>query len=141
MKIANIDREFLHIFWKTWRCSTKFSGKMCFNIILKVTKNQGSVLSVEDTIFNKPQWEWSIWSLPAINYFIFVFKMISRLTCMSYFFSIIRYIQNIKINWFIIWFNFFQSFLCEGKLISFQTYWSMKGLVFNNLSELLLMFW
>ena len=28
----------------------KFSGKMCFKIILKVTKNQGSTLSLEDTI-------------------------------------------------------------------------------------------
>ena len=27
----------------------KFSRKMCFKIILKVTKNQGSTLSIEDT--------------------------------------------------------------------------------------------
>ena len=33
----------------------KFSGKMYFNIILKVTKNQGSTLSVENTFFRKPQ--------------------------------------------------------------------------------------
>ena len=33
----------------------KFSGKMCFEIILKVTKNQGFTLSVEDTFFEKPQ--------------------------------------------------------------------------------------
>ena len=37
------------------RNSMKFSGKMCFNIILKVTKNQGSALSIEDTFFEKPQ--------------------------------------------------------------------------------------
>ena len=55
MKIANIDREFLHIFWTTWGNSMKFSGKMCFNIILKVTKNQGCTLSLEDTFFEKPQ--------------------------------------------------------------------------------------
>ena len=33
----------------------KFSGKMCFKIILKVTKKQGSTLSLEDTFFKKPQ--------------------------------------------------------------------------------------
>ena len=49
MKIANIDREFLHIFWTTWGNSIKFSGKMCLKIILKVTKNQGLILSLEDT--------------------------------------------------------------------------------------------
>ena len=31
----------------------KFSGKMCFEIILKVTKNQGFTLSLEDTFFEK----------------------------------------------------------------------------------------
>ena len=38
----------------------KFSGKMCFKIILKVTKNQGFTFSLEDTFFEKPQgqrWE------------------------------------------------------------------------------------
>ena len=33
----------------------KFSGKMCLKIILKVTKNQGFTLPLEDTIFEKPQ--------------------------------------------------------------------------------------
>ena len=33
----------------------KFSGKMCFKIILKVTKNQGFILSLEDKFFEKPQ--------------------------------------------------------------------------------------
>ena len=28
---------------------------MCFNMILEVTKNQGSNLSIEDTFFKKPQ--------------------------------------------------------------------------------------
>ena len=60
MKIANIDREFLHIFWKTWGNSVKFSGKMCFKITLKVAKNQGSTLSIEDIFFKKPQGV-SIW--------------------------------------------------------------------------------
>ena len=56
-KFANIDREFLHIFWMTWGKSIKFSRKMCLKIILKVTKNLGFTLtlSVEDTFFEKPQ--------------------------------------------------------------------------------------
>ena len=33
----------------------KFSGKMCFEIILKVTKTQGLALSLEDTFFKKLQ--------------------------------------------------------------------------------------
>ena len=33
----------------------KFSGKMCFKIILKVTKKQGFTVSLEDTFFEKPQ--------------------------------------------------------------------------------------
>ena len=35
----------------------KFAGKMCLMIILKVTKNQGFILSLEDTFFEKPQGE------------------------------------------------------------------------------------
>ena len=31
------------------------SGKMCFKIVLKVTKNQGLTLSLEDAIFEKAQ--------------------------------------------------------------------------------------
>ena len=38
----------------------KFSGKMSFEIILKVTKNQGFTLSLEDTFFKKPH-EGLIW--------------------------------------------------------------------------------
>ena len=33
----------------------KFSGKMCLMIILKVTKNQGLTLSLEDTFIEKRQ--------------------------------------------------------------------------------------
>ena len=36
----------------------KFSGKMCLKIILKVTKNQGFSLSLENMLFEKPQWGW-----------------------------------------------------------------------------------
>ena len=37
----------------------KFSGEMCFEIILKVTKNQGFTLSLENTFFEKLQWKGS----------------------------------------------------------------------------------
>ena len=50
MKIANIDREILHIFWTTWGISMKFPGKMWLMTILKVTENQGFTLSLQDTV-------------------------------------------------------------------------------------------
>ena len=53
MKIANIDKEILQIFWTTWGNSMKFSGKMFFEIILKL----------EDKFFEKPRMG-SIWSSP-----------------------------------------------------------------------------
>ena len=55
MKLANSDREFLHIYWTTWENSMKFSGKMCLKVILKVTKIQGFTFSSEVTFFEKPQ--------------------------------------------------------------------------------------
>ena len=55
MKIANIDREFLNIFWTTWDIPMTFSGKMWLMITLKVTKNQGFTLSLEDTFFETPE--------------------------------------------------------------------------------------
>ena len=64
MKIANIDRESLHIFWTTWEISMKFSGKMWFMIISKVTEKQGFILSLEDTFLEKPQGG-SNWLSPA----------------------------------------------------------------------------
>ena len=63
MKIANTDGEILHIFWKTWGVSMKFSGKMWPIIILKITKNQGFTLSLEDTFFEEPRGE-SNWLPP-----------------------------------------------------------------------------
>ena len=33
----------------------KFSGKMCFKIILRFTKSQGFTLYLEDTYLEKPQ--------------------------------------------------------------------------------------
>ena len=43
MEIANIDEESLHIFWKTWGISMKFSVK-------DVAIKQGFSLSLEDSI-------------------------------------------------------------------------------------------
>ena len=44
----------------------KFSGKMCFKILLKVTKNEGFTLSLEDTFFEKPQGEIKLTPSPAV---------------------------------------------------------------------------
>ena len=57
MKIANIDREILHIFWTTWEISMKLSGELWLMIILKFTDKQGFTLSLEDTFFEKPRKE------------------------------------------------------------------------------------
>ena len=35
MKVGNIDRESLHIFWNSWGVSMKFSGKIWLMIMLK----------------------------------------------------------------------------------------------------------
>ena len=42
-----------------------FSGKMYFKIILTVTKNQGFILSLKDTIFEKPQGGVKLTPLPT----------------------------------------------------------------------------
>ena len=61
MKIANIHREIIHIFWTTWGISMKSSVKMWLMIILKVIKNQGFTLALEDKKKKKPKkWE-SVW--------------------------------------------------------------------------------
>ena len=43
----------------------KFSGNMYLKIILKVTKNQGFNVSLEDTFFEKPQGGGSDWPPPS----------------------------------------------------------------------------
>ena len=62
MKIVNIDRENLHIFWTTWAILMKFSGKLRNMIILKATKKQGFSLSLslslEGIFLEKPQERW-----------------------------------------------------------------------------------
>ena len=52
-KIANIDREFFHIFWMTRGNSMKCSRKMCFKITLNVTKNESSKVLYRRYIFQK----------------------------------------------------------------------------------------
>ena len=64
MKIANIDKENLDNFWKTWKTSMKLSGKTSLMIILKVTKSQGFTISLSDTFFKKPQGAESNWPPP-----------------------------------------------------------------------------
>ena len=54
MKVAYIGKEILYIFWMTWEISVKFSGKMWLMIILKVIKNQGFTVFLEDKFFEKP---------------------------------------------------------------------------------------
>ena len=54
MKIANIVKESLHIFWTTCGISMKFSGMMWLMIILKVTKNQEFTIALLDTSLKKP---------------------------------------------------------------------------------------
>ena len=66
MKLASIDREFPHILWTTWGNSMKFSGKMCFKIVLKVTKKQGFTLLLENTFFEK--WQTKIDSIFYLYY-------------------------------------------------------------------------
>ena len=53
VEIANFDRESVPIFWTTWKTSMKFSGKMWFMTILKVTIKQGLTLSSEDATLEK----------------------------------------------------------------------------------------
>ena len=55
LKIANTDRESLHIYWMTCGILIKSSGKMWFMVILKVTKKQGFILSLQDIFLEKPQ--------------------------------------------------------------------------------------
>ena len=50
IKITNI----VYISWKTWEHSIKSSGKIFLKIILKIIKNEGFTIFLEDTFFEKP---------------------------------------------------------------------------------------
>ena len=53
MKLINIDGQNLYIFWMAIEISMKFFGKIWLIAILKVTKDQGLTLYLEDTNFKK----------------------------------------------------------------------------------------
>ena len=56
MKIADIDKEFLHIFWTTLRISIIIRKDVNYDNV-KSHKNQGFTLSLEDMFFVKQQGE------------------------------------------------------------------------------------
>ena len=58
MKIVHIGKESLQFFPATLGILTKFPGKMCLMILLKVSKRQGFALSLENSVLIKPQ-AWS----------------------------------------------------------------------------------
>ena len=69
MKIANTDKEFFHIFWTAWGNSMKFSGKMYFEIILKL-------LGVKVTLSSDQTFVYII-----ITYLI-TFNLVKTLACL-----------------------------------------------------------
>ena len=84
MKLANIEREILHVFWTTWGIPMKFSGKTWLMIILKVTTNQRFILFLEDTFFEKPQGGST--SPPAVLGLIFVFEWCCSILWLRFFY-------------------------------------------------------
>ena len=58
MKITNIDREFLHIFWNDLKTLSEIFRKNVFYDNIKSHKKQGFTLSLEDT-FPEKQQGWS----------------------------------------------------------------------------------
>ena len=61
---------------KSWKSPGIFLWKLCGNMILKVTKNQGFALSLEDTFFKKPQ-NSSYWGKLTCSFFLLK-KFVSR---------------------------------------------------------------
>ena len=55
IKIVNTGEDYLHIFQTTTGIFMKLSRKMCLMIILKVTKNHGFTLSLENAVLQKQQ--------------------------------------------------------------------------------------
>ena len=75
------------------------------------------------------------------KYLIFTLKIMFWLVCKSYFFTIV-WLNNI-LRTIVLLFNlhFFQSFCSDRKSISFQLYWSTRGLKLGFPPGWLLMFW
>ena len=92
MKIANIDREIIHIFWMTLGISMKLSGKLCLMIILKVTKKPGFYPPFRRYIFRKTTGgRGSNWPLPAV------------LGLMYYQIEHLSFLQIIYLDWLKVW--------------------------------------
>ena len=58
IKIVNIDEKNLYIFLTTWGISMKFSGKVFLTIILKVAKNQGFSVSLQNAVISEKTTWW-----------------------------------------------------------------------------------
>ena len=56
MKLANINKENIRIFQTTWGILMNFLEKLYLTIMLEVTKNQGFIFSLLNTVLEKPQW-------------------------------------------------------------------------------------
>ena len=57
MKIANIDKERIHMFWTTWAISIKLSGEMWLMLLSKVTRKLGLHPHFGRYIFQKSKGE------------------------------------------------------------------------------------
>ena len=68
MKIINIERENIHIFWTIWGNSMKFSGKTWLKILLKVTKNRASHFVWKTHFWKNPR-QISPPPLPPLSFF------------------------------------------------------------------------
>ena len=81
----------------------KFSGKMCLMIILKVPKNQGFTLCLEDTVFEKPQgWDLNWFPSPpaVLGLRILNLNCVLLFTSHCFIFSfVIYFLQFIIFTW------------------------------------------
>ena len=55
MKVSNIEREIIHIFWASWGISMEFSEKDVTYDNIKSHKKQRFTISLEDIFLEKPQ--------------------------------------------------------------------------------------
>ena len=66
MKIANIDKERIHMFWTTWAISIKLSGEMWLMLLSKVTRKLGLHPHFGRYIFQKSKGE-SNWPIAFLR--------------------------------------------------------------------------
>ena len=94
MKKGNVQRINLHTFSTSWESSMKFSGKMWLMIILKVTKNQGFTLSLQQNhIFGKTTGGAAFLGLSAVKRIV---NMMWWLKFIVYVYIIVLYFKRIK---------------------------------------------